>query len=287
MRLHKRLFWAVIVAVWLPAAVPAGGEERTAAGKLADSPYFTGMPGYTVYETEDKEFDAWSFFAGKGCTTVEGRRLRRAYIANEGVRPASELQVVRNYANAIKAKGGAILFDGQADNGCAENSGYRMLVGKFVKGADELWAEIVSWGDGNEYSIMIVAKEAMKQEVTAGDLLEALNREGRVTLYINFDTGKATIRPDSLPLIAQVAEMLGAQPELRLGVEGHTDSVGSLASNKTLSENRAKAVVAALAAKGVNAARLAPAGWGQERPVADNATEEGRAKNRRVELVRK
>jgi outer membrane protein OmpA-like peptidoglycan-associated protein len=161
------------------------------------------------------------------------------------------------------------------------------VVGKVVKGGSQLWAEIVPWGDGSNYSITVVVKEAMKQDVTAGALFEALNRDGHVALYINFDTGKATIRPDSQPVINQVAEMLQTNPGLKLSVEGHTDSVGSPASNKTLSENRAKAVVAALAAKGIEAERLTAVGWGQDKPVADNNIEDGRAKNRRVELVKK
>jgi len=130
-------------------------------------------------------------------------------------------------------------------------------------------------------------KEAMKQDVTSSALFEALNRDGHVALYINFDTGKATIRPDSQSVIDQVAEMLQTNPGLNLSVEGHTDSVGSPASNKALSENRAKAVVAALAAKGIDGKRLTAVGWGQDKPIADNRTEEGRAKNRRVELVKK
>jgi outer membrane protein OmpA-like peptidoglycan-associated protein len=84
-----------------------------------------------------------------------------------------------------------------------------------------------------------------------------------------------------------IATLLKSNPTLKLGVEGHTDNVGDAASNKKLSEARAKSVTAAIVASGVDAARLSAAGFGQEKPVADNRTEEGRAKNRRVELVKK
>jgi len=279
-------FFAVLAAACLAAAAPLPAQDEEGR-KPSDTPYFTGMPNYVIESADDKEFDAWSFLSGPGCTSVEGRKLLRSYFLKEGAKPASELQIVRNYANAIKASGGTILFDGPADNSCAENTGYRMVVGRFAKGKDELWAEIVAWGDGSSYSIMVVVKEAMKQDVTASDLFAVLNRDGHVALYINFDTGKATIRPDSQPVIEQVALMLRGNSGLALSVEGHTDSVGGSAANKILSESRAKAVVAALAARGIDAKRLTAAGWGQEKPVADNGTEEGRAKNRRVELVRK
>ncbi|HWR97062.1 MAG TPA: OmpA family protein [Candidatus Methanoperedens sp.] len=287
MKLFRMVLASVLASIVAVAPVPARAEDEEEGPKFEDTAYFTGMSNYAIYEAEDKDFDSWSFLGAKGCTAVEGRKFHRAYAPKEGTKPASELQIARNYANAIKERGGTILFDGQADNSCAENTGYRMVVGKFVKGGDELWAEIVPWGDGSNYSIVVVVKEAMKQEVTASDLFEALNRDGRVALYINFDTGKATIRPDSQQVIDQVAQMLSSNPSLTLGVEGHTDSVGTPAANKTLSESRAKAVVAALAAKGIDAKRLTPAGWGQEKPVADNGTEEGRARNRRVDLVRK
>ena len=279
--------WAVTMALaLLLPAVPLVAQEEEGP-KLKDTPYFTGMPAYRIYEADDKEFDAWNFWNGKTCVAVEGRKFHRAYILKEGAKQASELQIVRNYGNAIKSMGGTTIFDGNDAGSCAPNAGYRMVIGKVVKGSDELWAEIAAWGDGGEYSITVVVKEAMKQDVTASALFEALNREGHVALYINFDTGKATIRPDSQPVIDQVAEMLQTNTSLMLSVEGHTDSVGTPASNKILSENRAKSVVAALAAKGIEAKRLNAAGWGQDKPIADNQTEEGRAKNRRVELVKK
>lgn len=181
--------------------------------------------------------------------------------------------------------GGTVLHDGVTEDECYENAGRQTTIGKILKSGSEIWVEVVAWGD--EYTLTVVAKEAMKQDVTAGALFDALNRDGHVALYINFDTGKATIRPDSQGVIDQVAQMLSANPTLKLGVEGHTDNVGAAASNQALSESRAKAVVAALVAKGTATTRLTALGWGQTRPVAPNTTEEGRAKNRRVELVKK
>jgi outer membrane protein OmpA-like peptidoglycan-associated protein len=280
--------WAATIALpLLLATVPLVAQDEEEAPKLADTPYFSSMPSYAVVEANDKEFDAWNFYNGTACVTVEGRKFYRLYTLKAGAKQASELQIARNYANAIKSMGGTVIFDGQATDECVVNRGYRMVVGKVAKGSDELWAEIISWADGWEYSITVIVKEAMKQDVTAGGLFEALNRDGHVALYINFDTGEATIRPDSQPVIDQVAEMLQTNPGLVLSVEGHTDNVGAPASNKLLSENRAKAVVAALAAKGIDGKRLSAVGWGQDKPVADNSTDEGRAKNRRVELVKK
>jgi OOP family OmpA-OmpF porin len=135
--------------------------------------------------------------------------------------------------------------------------------------------------------LTLVVKEAMKQDVTASDMFDALNREGHIALYINFDTGKSVIKPESKPIINQIVEMLKSNPELKISVEGHTDNVGNPKSNKTLSDARANSVVAAIVGQGVDAKRLSAVGYGQDKPIADNNTEEGRAKNRRVELVKK
>ncbi len=107
-----------------------------------------------------------------------------------------------------------------------------------------------------------------------------------MALYVNFDTDKATIRPESGPTVAEVVTLLRRNPALRLAVQGHTDNVGPAAHNQQLSEARAQSVVAALTAARISPNRLQAAGFGQTQPLADNATEAGRAQNRRVELVK-
>jgi len=114
-----------------------------------------------------------------------------------------------------------------------------------------------------------------------------VKKDAFIALQINFDTNKAVIKQESLPQVQQIVELMRSQPGLKVSIEGHTDSQGTPTANKTLSQDRAKAVVTSVAAEGISSDRMGAVGWGQERPVADNRTEDGRAKNRRVELVKK
>lgn len=274
----------IFVTLLMSAVMNLNAQDES---EFKDSPWFSGMPNYAIYDGEDVEFDSYNYWNGKNCTAVEGRKVRRVYTLKEDAQKASALQIRRNYSNAIKSMGGTVLFDGEPqDADCAEFNGLNIVVGKVVKGVDELWVEIATLA-GDDYYITIILKEPMKQDVTASSMFEALNRDGHIALYINFDTGKSIIKDESKPVIDQIVQMLKANPDLKIGVEGHTDNVGTPASNKTLSEARAKSVVSAIVAQGVSADRLSPTGFGQDKPVADNTTEEGRAKNRRVELVRK
>ena len=281
MKNKVRIIVAFLVLVSPSALVQAQESE------FKDTPWFSGMPNFTIYDAEDIEFDSYNFFNGKNCTTVEGRKFKRTYALKEDAQKSSVPQIIRNYSNAIKTMGGTIIFEGMPQNAeCAENNGLNMVVGKAVKDGNEMWVEVVTLG-GDDYYLTIILKELMKQDVTASNMFEALNRDGHIALYINFDTGKSIIRDESKPIIEQIVQMMKSNPDLKIGVEGHTDNVGSPASNKTLSEARAKSVVSAITGQGISADRLSPAGYGQDKPVADNSTEEGRAKNRRVELVKK
>jgi outer membrane protein OmpA-like peptidoglycan-associated protein len=115
----------------------------------------------------------------------------------------------------------------------------------------------------------------------------AIKQEGHVAVYgIHFNTGKADILPDSESTLNEIVKLMQQEGSLRLRIEGHTDNQGNATANQALSEKRAQAVVAWLTGHGVSAARLTAKGFGQTKPVADNSTEDGRAKNRRVELAK-
>lgn len=127
------------------------------------------------------------------------------------------------------------------------------------------------------------------QVVEASQLGREIDQNGRTNVYgILFDYDKADIRPESQPQLKAIAELLSKSPALRLDVVGHTDNQGSAAYNLKLSDMRAFSVVAELATRyGIDRGRLNALGKGLEQPVASNADEAGRARNRRVELVRR
>lgn len=123
--------------------------------------------------------------------------------------------------------------------------------------------------------------------VSSAEMSAEIAKNGRVSLYgILFDTAKADLKPESMPALEEIAKLMAADAKLRLLVVGHTDTVGAFEGNRDLSQRRAKAVVAALVSQHkVDAARLQSFGASFAAPVASNADEAGRGKNRRVELV--
>jgi len=145
--------------------------------------------------------------------------------------------------------------------------------------------------EGTGTVIDVVSPKAMedgKVSVASADAIgQGLKAEGKVAVYgINFDTGKDEIKPDSRPQLSQMAKVLMDQPTLKVFIVGHTDNQGTVESNLLLSQHRAIAIVAALTHEfAIAANRLQPRGLANFAPIASNATEEGRARNRRVELV--
>jgi OOP family OmpA-OmpF porin len=145
-------------------------------------------------------------------------------------------------------------------------------------------------GPGRQVWLRIIEKKQMAQYIVADAAAfgNDINATGHVAVYgIYFDTNKADVKPDSRPALEEIAKLLAQNPGLKLLVVGHTDMTGSMDANTKLSQARGEAVVQALVSQhGVAAARLKGHGVGPLAPVATNDTDEGRAKNRRVELVK-
>jgi len=139
------------------------------------------------------------------------------------------------------------------------------------------------------YSAGIASKFIKNVRIAKGavPLYDRMMSDGKFITYgITFDVGKSVIKPESMGEINRIVQLMNENPDLKFSVEGHTDSTGNATSNQTLSEARSKAIVDKLAELGIAADRLTSSGKGQTSPIADNGTDEGRAKNRRVEFVK-
>ena len=246
----------------------------------ADHPLFpTRMPNYSISACEAKEFAAWPFRLQKGKTrVVEGKYTFITYAVDDRKDDQTGVAVVRNYENALKKIGGTV----------ADSVPNWWVNGSVVVDGKEVWAE-AERGNGKIW-LRIVEKQAMAQHVVAdaASFRDGLAASGHVAVEgIYFDTAKAVVKPESGPALQEVAKLLKADPALKLWVVGHTDSVGQVDANMKLAQGRAAAVVAALTPMhGIAPARLKGYGVGPLAPVASNAAEDGRAKNRRVELVK-
>lgn len=283
---------ALLQSVWamgfLLLSSPMAAAQADVGG-AKDHPLLTRYPKSHIVEYE-KNFNSVEFATStKNGEPVRERREGDAtiltYFHNSVDNQPSALQVIRNYQNAIKSIGGEVVYERLPKEGDGGETTLKVTtVGK------EVWVRLeigIFSAPTQSYKLWIVEVAAMQQVVSANKLLDELNKNGFIALYINFDTGKWDLKADGKATVAEIAKMLKAAPGLRIGIEGHTDNVGQAAANKTLSEKRAQSVMAAVVAAGIDARRLSAAGFGQEKPVADNRSEEGRGKNRRVELVKK
>lgn len=183
----------------------------------------------------------------------------------------------------------------------ADKNGIRVSSAKLERPEGDVYVYLtaVQWAkddaiykakQGAYIAVDIITVQPMTQNmvtVSADEMAKAIDTSGRIALYgILFDTNKAEIKPESRPALEEIAKLLQKETAMKLHVVGHTDNVGGFDSNLGLSKRRAEAVVAALSKDfGIAADRLTANGVAYLAPVAVNTTEEGRAKNRRVELV--
>ena len=239
-----------------------------------DSPLISRFPGSYITSCSQADDDVFSFEMGPGkpAKKIEGRVIKIYY----GY-PAttSKAQVVRNLNAALKSAGYTFDYDTGS-------------LGEFNVHMGKTWIHIGVSG-GNWFNEVFVTEAAPTQDVvaTAAAMKGGLASSGHVVVDgILFDTGKADVKPESALALQEVANLLKQNPALKVYVVGHTDNVGALAANIDLSKRRAASVVQALTTRyGIPAAQLLAYGNGPYAPIASNHSEEGRALNRRVELV--
>ncbi|MDP2783992.1 MAG: OmpA family protein [Sulfurimicrobium sp.] len=194
-----------------------------------------------------------------------------------------KLEVVRNFENAVRQGSGEVLSVND-----------KKVYYRLRKGNDEFWGE-AGCGEGDSagtcYGIMhkIIRVVGMEQSVVVSSeqIAKAMGDEGKVVFYgIYFDTDKATLKTESAPTLAEMAKWLKTNASAKVFIVGHTDMQGPVERNQKLSRDRAASVIAALTKDhGIKADRLGAEGVGPLAPVASNAADAGRAKNRRVEMV--
>jgi OOP family OmpA-OmpF porin len=269
-----------IAGLWLVLFAAASGfaQNETDMKGSMDHPLFTRMPGYYISSYEVMDFDKYTspYLSGQD-ENWEGKVTKLGYTVKTGAKQLSMLQIGRNYENALNKIGAKVLV-----------SEGRVIEAKIEKGGAVSYVHVEAFNDGRDYSVVVVEKGAMKQDVVAdaAALGASIAASGKAAVYgIYFDTGKSLVKPESAPALEEITKLLKQNGGLALYVVGHTDSAGALDFNLKLSADRADAVVKALTARGIAASRLKGAGVGPYCPGASNRSEQGMAMNRRVELV--
>jgi outer membrane protein OmpA-like peptidoglycan-associated protein len=269
-------FSAFLVFVILILTSISFAQETDKDG-TQDHPLLSRIPNYYISDQIVKDFDVFTSPYIDKDNVWEGKFTQTNYSHIEGTKDLSFIQIVRNYENSVKKLGGkTLLSDGRVYHGKIEKN----------KGVTYISAE--AFNEGRDYTLIIVENKPMEDEVTidAAALNQGISETGKIAVYgIYFDSGKSVIKPESKPTIDEIIKMLQQNPKLKIFVVGHTDSDGSVESNMKLSSDRAAAVVKALTENGISASRLKSSGVGPYCPVESNHTDEGKAKNRRVELV--
>lgn len=246
------------------------------------------------------------WYEGPGLSGLEIVRQYQAQLSEQGfevIYDSTRDPAAGNYTNflanfsssEIRNNRSSYVFYAASDNTV------KTVTLKRLSGSGETWASIITvdWPQPDETyrsvqgtyaAVTVIDVAGMKRNiefVSASDMSKAIDSSGRVAIYgIYFDTNQATLKPESKAALDEIAKLLAAEPELRVHVVGHTDSIGGLDANMALSKRRADAVQAALVSQyGVAQSRLSANGVAYLAPVAVNTNDEGRAKNRRVELV--
>lgn len=238
------------------------------------------LPGFVIVAYDSRLGAAAFPTSASTSQRQEGLRTTVRYQLPNGSRPLRPEQVLAHYSELMLQAGGEIVYQGESAEAVLQG------VYKLVADGQETWLQVEPAMDGLSYDLLALTKGAPPSEGDQDELLAALDKDGRVALYLDFAPGQADLKPEFRPVLDMIVELLKENPALSLRVEGHSDDQGPAEANRALSLRRAQAVVAALVKSGVASTRLSAKGWGPDQPLTANDTAAGRAQNQRLELVK-
>ena len=275
-----------VLCVLLAVALLAFQGSAFALSKAEEHPVIKPMPRSQLVPAQSraKNHASHQFRVKKGkkAEKVEkkGKYWHLRYVikdANGKIdRTVSRGEIVQNYKEAALEKGGNILYEGA----------YLLTFTLTRKDGGTTWVFLLA-GNGS-YNLDIIDEAAFKKQLTfdAEEMKRALDEEGHVAIYgINFDIDRAVLKLGAEEVLIEMVKLMKNNPDLKIEIQGHTDNTGSADHNLDLSTRRAETVKKFLLVYGIEAPRMVSKGYGEEKPVAPNDTEEGRAMNRRVELI--
>jgi outer membrane protein OmpA-like peptidoglycan-associated protein len=282
-------------------SVPVSDKE------LGEFPFFSLPEGVEEQNKAIKRSFDMLFFPIDGVMTpIEGKVWKSNIVkARKSEESWSLPYFLKSYDEIITSVGGVKIFDARVakdeldrvkeqatyfgEEGSIDywNDPVRVYLIRRANG-DDIYIQIS--GNTSSGYVQILQKAPLKQTITllkSDQIQKDLKDKGKAVLHINFDTDKATLKVDGKEAVTEIAKALTADKTMKIAINGYTDNTGDVAHNLDLSKQRAKTVKMELEKSGIDSKRLVSEGLGQSNPIADNNSEEGKAQNRRVELVKK
>ncbi|CAM3576394.1 OmpA family protein [Flavobacterium gelidilacus] len=286
------------------------------SSEIGAFPYVTAPEGFIIWKdghneiakngmTQFSDFSKMIMYNGTSFYNAEGKKAELDFAMAEKKADFNQFKFDKSVDEYLVNIGAILLFKGQIPNEFLKeiNKVDDYTVHKYIQGdpwnSDPIRHYALNhkngkimfqvWSNSAEGEVGVVELEGFKQTIkapTASEMQKDIDAKGKAVLNINFDTDKATLKPDGIKLVDEIFILLSSNPNLKLSIEGHTDNTGSVARNKELSTDRANTVMYALAGKGISIKRLKASGFGSEKPLVANDSDENKAKNRRVELVK-
>jgi OOP family OmpA-OmpF porin len=284
--------------------------------EIGEFPYVTAPDGFIIWKdghneiaengmTKFSDFNKLIMYTGSSFFNAEGKKAELDFAMADDKIEFNQFKFDKSFDNYLESIGAKLIFKGQIPREKINelNKQEDKTVHNYIQGdpynsspvkhyvLNHTKGRIVFqvWSNSSRAEIGIVELEGFKQTIkapTASEMKSEIDKTGKAILHINFDTDKATLKPDGEKIVAEIYTLLEDNERLHIAIEGHTDATGSSERNEQLSSERANTVMYALAGKGIAIKRLQAKGFGSTKPIFPDNSEENKAKNRRVELVK-